>query len=108
MIPSKILPDDDQIRGNGNPTLDVWAFKLLLDASRDWSGSTFAVDSTLPDPYVVALDDSHKGDDVPYILLTVPSATTEATDVASFRFNIAESPILNRSFCSQTVRLAQR
>lgn len=104
MIPASVVPDDKQIIGPP----DGWAFKLNVDPSRDWSGSTFTVD-TPTEGLSIALDQSHKADDVPYVVLSLTSEQLLALGAPTFfRWNLAEDVVLARTFATQVVRLVAR
>lgn len=104
MIPATVLPDDEQIVGPP----DGWAFKLLLDTSKDWSTSTFTVD-TPTTGLAVTLDQSHKADEAPYVLLSLTAEQLEAVGCyIPFHWNLAETPILNRTFATQRVMIVPR
>jgi len=99
------LPDDTQIVGPNDP----WSFQLLLDPAKNWSGSTFVVDSPRKG-VTVSLDTSHKADEgTPYITLSLTADRVIALGAGtSFVWNLNETPVLGRTFAQQQVNLVAR
>jgi hypothetical protein len=110
VIPTKVVTDK-QVRPDPSSLLDAWTAQVNLDPTKDWSGSTFTVESSAPDPYGVVLDVTHKASSPPYILLTLPpSSIFQGGPIvdSTVRWNLGEDTVLRRTFLTGLVRLVDR
>jgi hypothetical protein len=102
VIPVRVVPDDEQLRGDG------WSSQINLDPAHDWSTSAFTVD-TVPAGLPVAVDASQAGiAGAPYIVLSLTAAQTTALTGAAFRWNLAEDKVLARTFLTRKVEVRDR
>lgn len=101
-IPATVLPDDEAIRPLDGSDLDGWSVIVNLDPDKDWADSTFTVDGTAP----FTIDQTHKADEAPYVVITLAAADLAALSLA--HWNLAEDAVFGRTFLTQLVRVVDR
>lgn len=101
-VPAVVTPPDEHLRG------DAWTFTILLDTNKNWSASTFTIDTSPIDGYQMVLDVSQKGASPPSIALSLSADATTHITSNNVRWNLAENLIIGRTFLTGNVYLVDR